>query len=337
MKFVVCDIGNVWTPKNKALDRYMEDVLIVTWQKDAKFYVGSSVFKVPYKQSFLGLGEKSDLQSNKYKSLEKVANQLYEMLKDEEDVIFLTDDNTETFYPLLALRPYSGELRMHLWTLEPHLSESMEKKMHYNMLREMTDFVQSTVRFNLQESLPRNFEKNQTVDMKKAYRDATERFCESMPDILIGILRQKKKYKYVYDFSQNKYVDKNRFDNRFRERIFRTPGIVLSPDHIQKSDETRDLERRDGKNIQHKVDHFFPEPPAVRNDGRQVCERLRKLRKATADANGIPFETEECFYIGPCAGTCPKCDEELAYLKRELEKIPEEQRIYPKTSPAEEE
>ena len=54
--------------------------------------------------------------------------------------------------------------------------------------------------------------------------------------------------------------------------------------------------------------------------GHAKCMSLRDVRRTVARANKIPYDTEECDNLGPCWGTCPKCDEEVAYLDRELQK-----------------
>ena len=53
--------------------------------------------------------------------------------------------------------------------------------------------------------------------------------------------------------------------------------------------------------------------------GRAICKTLKELRKRIADANGIPFEIEECTYQNSCKGTCPKCDSELKYLQEAID------------------
>ena len=73
-----------------------------------------------------------------------------------------------------------------------------------------------------------------------------------------------------------------------------------------------------------------------RIDGKEVCNMLRRQRMELAAANNIPFESEECPSTGACAGTCPKCDEEAEYLRKCLEKIPEEKRVYPQFDPKKE-
>ena len=54
--------------------------------------------------------------------------------------------------------------------------------------------------------------------------------------------------------------------------------------------------------------------------GKQTCKILKEIRKQIAAENDIELITSECTHKGDCAGTCPKCEEEVRYLERELEK-----------------
>ena len=54
--------------------------------------------------------------------------------------------------------------------------------------------------------------------------------------------------------------------------------------------------------------------------GKQTCKILKEIRKQIAAENDIEFVTSECTYQGDCKGTCPKCEAEVRYLERELEK-----------------
>ena len=54
--------------------------------------------------------------------------------------------------------------------------------------------------------------------------------------------------------------------------------------------------------------------------GKQTCKILKEIRKQIATENDIQLVIEECTSKGDCLGTCPKCEEELRYLERELEK-----------------
>ena len=76
-------------------------------------------------------------------------------------------------------------------------------------------------------------------------------------------------------------------------------------------------------------DTVFEKDLPTRTDGKEVCAYLRSIRNDLAKANNISFESEPCDFEGDCAGTCEKCDQEAAYLRDELSKIPEKKRKYP--------
>ena len=54
--------------------------------------------------------------------------------------------------------------------------------------------------------------------------------------------------------------------------------------------------------------------------GKSKCKILKDIRKKIAEENDIAYITSECRHQGDCAGTCPKCEEELRYLEQELKK-----------------
>ena len=54
--------------------------------------------------------------------------------------------------------------------------------------------------------------------------------------------------------------------------------------------------------------------------GKQTCKILKEIRKQIAAENDIELVIEECTYQGDCLGTCPKCEAEVRFLERELEK-----------------
>lgn len=54
--------------------------------------------------------------------------------------------------------------------------------------------------------------------------------------------------------------------------------------------------------------------------GKNRCKILKDIRRRIAEENGIEYVTSECKYKGDCLGTCPKCESEVAYLERELER-----------------
>ena len=52
--------------------------------------------------------------------------------------------------------------------------------------------------------------------------------------------------------------------------------------------------------------------------GKEICKILKEIRRKIALENEIEFITSECRHKGSCAGTCPKCEAEVAYLESQL-------------------
>ena len=99
--------------------------------------------------------------------------------------------------------------------------------------------------------------------------------------------------------------------------IMRTPGIILAPRGVHRLETEED-----------RKEIVLEQMPIVR--GKELCQSLRQMRVTLARVNGISYTPMECNHIGSCAGTCSLCDEEMRYINHELNKIPPEQRIYPK-------
>lgn len=53
--------------------------------------------------------------------------------------------------------------------------------------------------------------------------------------------------------------------------------------------------------------------------GKKKCKILKEIRKKISEENDIPYVTSECTHKGECSGTCPRCEQELRELERQLE------------------
>ncbi len=53
--------------------------------------------------------------------------------------------------------------------------------------------------------------------------------------------------------------------------------------------------------------------------GKKKCEMLKNIRRGIAEKHGLKYEPTECNHKGGCNGTCPRCDEELKDLQRQLD------------------
>lgn len=54
--------------------------------------------------------------------------------------------------------------------------------------------------------------------------------------------------------------------------------------------------------------------------GKEKCEILKAIRAYVAEKYCLDYTPSECNHWGKCSGTCPKCDAELEYLQKQLEK-----------------
>lgn len=53
--------------------------------------------------------------------------------------------------------------------------------------------------------------------------------------------------------------------------------------------------------------------------GKEKCEILKAIRAYVADRYGLDYIPSECNHHGKCRGTCPKCDDELEDIQKQLE------------------
>ena len=52
--------------------------------------------------------------------------------------------------------------------------------------------------------------------------------------------------------------------------------------------------------------------------GKNICNTLKAVRLQIAERNGIDYHPTVCNHEGECAGTCPKCEQEVQYLEQQL-------------------
>ena len=54
--------------------------------------------------------------------------------------------------------------------------------------------------------------------------------------------------------------------------------------------------------------------------GKEICEELKRIRKEIARRNDIDYTPAECTNEEDCAGVCPTCEREAAFIIDELMK-----------------
>lgn len=322
MRIIITDTGRIWNPDNPFLEA-VKDIVLVVCLNGKKATDKYECFVSPFKQVGMGI-DKYGTEDMKFKALASVGKKLNDKLHYNDDIVFLADSDVSTLYPFYVLKDLNHYNSFHLVAASPFDFDYRRLVAYSEMLSDLTSL--SSFLYLDSNAF---FDKNEKPAMKEVYKRIEDYFCKIMPTVLNGINDMKyKSGRCYFDFSSMSYIPlKNGFkdinlsnkDNIANElnfepfRCLSTLGLVV-PSSYPEDDE---------------YIYEITESPVPRPDGKQICNILREQRLRVARANNIPFESEECPSRGPCAGTCAKCDEEADYLRKKLNKIPADQRIYP--------
>lgn len=215
---------------------------------------------------------------------------------------------------------------MHLWCMSPWKFDPYQKRKDYFELLQDIEKLQSLLYVDSNILLSKM---GKNVTLLEPTNFCIEYFSKLLPNVLYDIAKNIRWEKhYYYDFGINRYIqtensynaylaakpiDKKEVEEYHPHLSFLDLGLILPNRYPNDNEDTKKM-----------VCQLLP-----RIDGKQVCEELKKMRRNLANANGIEYTEINCSSTGPCAGTCPQCDKEICELQAALQKIPEEERIYP--------
>ena len=310
MKIIITDSGLFWNPWNPVLKKY-KDLVTVVWLSGTNTTDEYNSFICP--QKYFGLGMSMGVGSIVYKNLESELDRLFQMIGVYEDVLFLTDNSIESLYPYLVIKNNSCRVNLHLLASPAWYFEGKKKVQVHNELLSDLSKLKSVCYVDTTKYLNNGFKSMEdTLAQIGAYYD------ELLP-ILIEEIPKIEEASY-FDLSSRKYIplDKGVGVRNILQKI-RDNNI-----------ESKDRYKMEGEApvrlfFDDKIDRL-----AAMIDGKEICDMLRDYRKQLAAMNNIEFSSEECSHVGPCAGTCDKCDEEAKYLSEELSKIPKEKQKIPR-------
>lgn len=324
MRLVVTNTSKLWKVSNPFFKQFKEIMLVVCLNGEA-VTDEYECFISPCKQK---KSMKYGIGDARLTALASVAGKLNQELRYHDDIIFLTDNDPSTLYPFYVLKWLNEHNRFHLITMSPWFFDGIKKAdAYYQMLADLTS-VDSIMYYDSSKAIDALYSPEKETTLGKAYgyvRDELE-------SIMISAFNQIYEERYsgyrFFDFASMSYISmkegfnkidlshKDKKDNEVRFPLYRegwTLGLCCPPSYPENSEYTKNEVER----------------PVGRTDGKKICNTLREQRILLAEANNIPFESEECPSIGPCAGTCEKCDKEAKYLYDQLKKIPKEDRVYP--------
>ena len=328
MLIVVTDEGRVWNHNSPVLEQYADCVLVVCLNGKAvtdKY----KCFVSPYTpRKGMGMIDQS-ITGEKYRALESVSEKLRREFSYHDDIVFLTDEEPESLYPYLVLNDMHTYNRYHLWCMLPMRFEGRRRRALYSGLLEDFKKASSVICFddNFLDLLPR-----ESRTFSRIFDALNEYAYGLLPTVLCDIENHMDSMsRFYFDFNAKRYIE---IDNAYEAVLKMTPlsEKEISECKPQRMYSTLGLIRMFEENpnsspdAKQRVEKLYP-----RDNGKDICNQLKAMRQALADANRIDFQTVECPSTGPCAGTCPWCDEEIRYLSEQLEKIPWRERIYPET------
>ena len=318
MKIVITDSGILWHYGNPILKKYKDLVLMVCLY-GSKVTDEYECFICPRKS--VGLGMSMGVGSRVYNDLEDVAEELYDKLRFEDDILFLTDGDPASLYPYYIIKNRRHHMNIHLWASPPLSVEGkFRMKAHEGMLSDLSG-VKSVCYIDTQDYL-----KNEYKNFGAFLEDVQNYFEEIFPIVLDGI--SKLENESYFDLASKTYIPLG--------KIWVEESILKSTEYLSDKDEYTDntyliegmvdipeCQRSD----KYKRDIIHRQ--VARIDGKKICNTLREYRFKLAQMNSIEFNSEECSYVGACAGTCEKCDEEAKYLSMKLSEIPKEKQRIP--------
>ncbi len=325
MLIIVTDEGRFWNHKNPALKPYANCVLVVCLSGKA-VTEEYQCFVSPYQGAcVMGRMDDSD-DGQKFQALESVRYELRATHDYYDDILFLTDESPQSLYPYLILREMERHNRIHLWCSSPFGFQ--EQKIFDRLFSSLSE-LRSLLYLDAAElcKLPR--EGDQIADVINA---RNRLYHELLPSAICDISTKMERGKrYFFDLCSRRYLEA---DGDFEQMLAAKPlteeeilascpevshillGALMFEENPQKDKRTKQL-----------VEKLQP-----RFNGKRICEQLKKMRKALLEANGLDYPMVDCPMTGPCAGTCPQCDKEIAEIQRMLSEIPSKMRVYPQVS-----
>ena len=328
MRVVVTDTGFIWNHENPILEEFGESTVLVVCLNGKKVTKKYQCLVSPYQPEVkLGM-DKWGTESQKYRALESIEDNLYAAVawSGDPDILFLTDGNPESLYPFFVLKDRKREYKFHLCAMSPWRFESKRRIEGYRELMSDLSSLDSILYIDSDMLFERLQKKTRVRD--EFLKLAEEEYVSLLPRVVYNITKLKKTS--YFDFASMSYVpiksgmkeidlSKAEIEPPSTKVLNSTIWECLIMGRIWTETYPKNDDRTKAE----------VEKLIARIDGKQICNYLRELRIKLAEANGIEFSSEECPSIGPCAGTCAKCDEEAEYLSKKLSEIPREEQVIP--------
>lgn len=137
MRIIVTDTAFIWNHENPGLEQ-LKDIVLVVCLEGKTVSDQYECFVSPYKQIGMGV-DHFGAESQRYKALESVADDLNRELGYHDKILFLTDGNPESLYPFHVIKDRNEFNSLHLCTISPWRFESKRRiKAHRELLSDLS-------------------------------------------------------------------------------------------------------------------------------------------------------------------------------------------------------
>lgn len=299
MKIIISSPNMFWGPDMKCLEAYKNDILLLQFEVQT---INEEVDAIDVHVNFVGLGQVTGIgrSGRDYIEVKRHLSKILGYISRGEDVLVLADMNPQSviIFDLLKRITDGRNFKLHFWGIYPLRFESRRRLSAYKELLGGYGRVRSMYLFFPDTYLEKVGRRTTMPQMLKMVRHDLE---SKLPEVMEAISGFKEDIFYFFDVRSNKYVD-----TKMRLKDAEDIGTANRVCRNRAEGQLKEIVSADDK--------AFIEQPDIRVNGKDICRKLRHMRRQFAKANGIPLTSPECGYEGVCAGTCPACDSELEYL-----------------------
>lgn len=314
MKIIISSPNAFWNIDMECMKNIKKDIILLQFEEVQKI---DSVYTIDVSVPAYGLGQNpgKNRGGRNYVEVKKHLPEILQYIERGEDVLILADINPQSviIFDLLRMMTDGKNFKLHFWGIVPFHFEVKHRKTTYLDLLNRKGRVKS-LHIKYADDFLATVDRRSTISqvLEKIKHDLEMEF----PAVLNAIDTFKSDLMYFYDNQSKRYVD-----------------VALSLEKNKKKNFSDDLRVVMGE-ISVKYNPFSEEKMLIeqqvgRINGKKICQKLRQLRIDFAEANEIPYESDDCCYEGACAGTCEKCDSELKYLYNMIDSHPEKEPVYP--------
>lgn len=300
MKIIVTDCAKHFNQHHPILEHYKDNVVVLCTNPKTKTNYKCVYLPLPYNKS-------ESIQSYIDRCLLEKYNFLYDINTDQtntintHDVFILIDDSIESHIPFYLFQNYNNTI-IHLCCDNHFFQVPFSLDLFHHNLHIITLTVIEYHQINKELFDHLFYEIMYTLDRSQKYVYLHEKKC------FINIFTLEPQQTIARPIKTNSFrCFYNKDLSILHEYIWE--GICL-PHHFYDS-----------------YSRIFTQP--IRYDSKEICMHRKKMLKMIADANHISYIPSQCHFDGLCSGTCQKCETDLKYIEKTLQKIPESKRIYP--------